>query len=197
MHLSPLISASLITLLVVTRQTALLSHCTADSSSLPPVITTLTYTAYSHRFFLSSLESHSRPLTHIRPVHSVCEYNWIVSVTRGNRLLVFRCARLMITTWMIWVIFWDCSATETDPWSKFRVEGADKEIWVASHTKGFNDLGQGNIMSALIEIEDAVLTTIRRVIGFYLVRVAIYLNDSGWDGKVILIRRAAVWVNEF
>ena len=72
------------------------------------------------------------------------------------------------------------------------MEGADKEIWVACHTKGFTDLRQGNIMSALIELEDAVLTTIRLVIGFYLVRVAIYLNDSGWDGKVILIRRAAV-----
>ena len=36
-----------------------------------------------------------------------------------------------------------------------------------------NDLGQGNIMSALIEIEEDVLTTVRRVIGLNLVRVDI------------------------
>ena len=72
------------------------------------------------------------------------------------------------------------------------MEGADKEIWVASHTKGLNDLGQGNIMSALIEIEYAVLSTVRRVIGLNLVGVDIYLGDSGWDGEVIVIGRAAV-----
>ena len=47
-------------------------------------------------------------------------------------------------------------------------------------------------MSALIEIEDAVLTTVRGVIGLNLVRVDIYLGDSGWDGKVIVVGRAAV-----
>ena len=52
-------------------------------------------------------------------------------------------------------------------------------------------------MSALIEIEDAVLTTIRRVIGLNLVGVDIYLGDRGWDGKVIVIGRAAVSVREF
>ena len=57
------------------------------------------------------------------------------------------------------------------------MEGADKEFWVASHSKGLNDLGQGNFMSALIEIEDAVLSTVRRVIGLNLVRVDIYLCD--------------------
>ena len=72
------------------------------------------------------------------------------------------------------------------------MEGADKEIWVASHTKGFNDLREGNIMSALIEIEDALLTTIRRVSGLDLVRVAIYLSDSGWDREVRDVGRAAV-----
>ena len=77
------------------------------------------------------------------------------------------------------------------------MEGADKEIWVASHSKGLTDLGQGNIMSALIEIEDAILTTIRRVIGLNLVRVDIYLGDSGWDGEVIVVGRAAICVKEF
>ena len=72
------------------------------------------------------------------------------------------------------------------------MEGADKEIWVASHTKGLNDLGQGNIMSALIEIEDAVLSTVRWVIGLNLVRVDIYLSDSWWDGEVILVCMATV-----
>ena len=72
------------------------------------------------------------------------------------------------------------------------MEGADKEIWVASHSKSYNDLGQGNIMSALIEIEDAVLTTIRRVIGLNLMRVDIYLGDSGGDGEVLVIGMAAV-----
>ena len=72
------------------------------------------------------------------------------------------------------------------------MEGADKETWVAGHTKSLNELGQGNIMSALIEIEDAVLTTIRCVIGLDLVRIDIYLSDSGWDGEVIVIGRAAV-----
>ena len=47
-------------------------------------------------------------------------------------------------------------------------------------------------MSALIEIEDAVLTTIRRVIGLNLVSVDIYLCDSGWDGEVIVIGRDAI-----
>ena len=47
-------------------------------------------------------------------------------------------------------------------------------------------------MSALIEIEDAGLTTVRRVIRLNLVRVDIYLGDSGWDGEVIVIGRAAV-----
>ena len=47
-------------------------------------------------------------------------------------------------------------------------------------------------MSALMEIEEAVLTTIRRVIGLNLMRVDIYLGDSGWDGKVIVIGRAAI-----
>ena len=68
----------------------------------------------------------------------------------------------------------------------------DKEIWVASLTKSLNYLGQGNIMSALIEIEDAVLSTVRRGIGLNLMRVDIYLGDSGWDGEVIVIGRAAV-----
>ena len=47
-------------------------------------------------------------------------------------------------------------------------------------------------MSALIEIEDAVMTTIRRVIGLNLVRVDIYLSDSGSDGEVIVVGRAAL-----
>ena len=72
------------------------------------------------------------------------------------------------------------------------MKDAEKEIRVAIHTKTLNDLGQGNIMSALIEIEDALLTTIRRVIGFDLMRVDIYLGDCGWDGKVIVIGRAAI-----
>ena len=63
------------------------------------------------------------------------------------------------------------------------MEGADKEIWVASHTKSLNDLRQGNIMSALREIEDAVLTTIRRVIGLNLAGVDIYLVEVGGMGK--------------
>ena len=74
----------------------------------------------------------------------------------------------------------------------FRVEGVDKELWLASQTKSLNDLRQGNIMSALIEIEDPVLSTVRRVIGLNLVGVDIYLGDSGWDGKVIVVGRAAV-----
>ena len=72
------------------------------------------------------------------------------------------------------------------------MEGADKEIWVASHSKSLNDLGQGNMMSALIEIEDAILSTVRRVIGLNLVRVDVYLGDSGWDGEVIVIGRAPI-----
>ena len=47
-------------------------------------------------------------------------------------------------------------------------------------------------MSALIEIEDAVLSTVRGVIRLNLVRVDINLGDSGWDRKVIVIGRAAV-----
>ena len=72
------------------------------------------------------------------------------------------------------------------------MEGADKEIWVVSHSKGLNDLGQGNIMSALIEIEDAILSTVRRVIGLNLVGVDMYLGDRGWDGLVIVLGRAAI-----
>ena len=77
------------------------------------------------------------------------------------------------------------------------MEGADKEIWVASHTNGHNDLREGNIKSALIEIEDAVLSTISRVIGLDLMRVDMYLSASGRDGKVIVIRMATVRVKEF
>ena len=47
-------------------------------------------------------------------------------------------------------------------------------------------------MSALIEIEDAVLSTVRCVIGLNLVGVDIYLGDSGRDGEVIVVRRAAI-----
>ena len=47
-------------------------------------------------------------------------------------------------------------------------------------------------MSALLEIEDAIFTTITRVIGLNLVRVDIYLGDSGWDGEAIVVRRAAI-----
>ena len=47
-------------------------------------------------------------------------------------------------------------------------------------------------MSALKEIEVAVLTTIRRAIGLDLMGFDIYFGDSGFDGKVIIIRRAAV-----
>ena len=72
------------------------------------------------------------------------------------------------------------------------MEGAAKEIWVASHSKSFNDLGQGDLMSALIEIEDAVLSTVRRVLGLDLVGVDIYLSDSGWDGEAIVVGRAAI-----
>ena len=72
------------------------------------------------------------------------------------------------------------------------MEGADKEIWVASHSKSINDLGHGNIMSALIEIEDAVLSTVIRVSELYLVGVDIYLGHRGCDGKVIVIGRAVV-----
>ena len=68
----------------------------------------------------------------------------------------------------------------------------DKEILVASHSKILNNLGQGYIVSALREIADAVMTTIRRVIGLNLLRVDIYLGDSGWDGEVIVIGRAAI-----
>ena len=63
------------------------------------------------------------------------------------------------------------------------MEGADKESWVAIHTKTLNELGQGNIMSALNEIEEAELTTVRGLFGFKLVGVDIYLSDSGRDGK--------------
>ena len=68
----------------------------------------------------------------------------------------------------------------------------DKDIWVASHSKSLNDLGQGNIMRALIEIEDTILSTIRRVIGLNLMRVDINLGDTGWDGKVIVLGRVAI-----
>ena len=47
-------------------------------------------------------------------------------------------------------------------------------------------------MSALIEIEDAILSTVRRVTGLNLVRVDIYLGDSGWDREVIVIEREAI-----
>ena len=47
-------------------------------------------------------------------------------------------------------------------------------------------------MTAWIEIEDAVLTRIRCVIGVNLMRVDIYLGDSGWDGEVIAVRRAPI-----
>ena len=48
----------------------------------------------------------------------------------------------------------------------------------------------------MIEIEDAVLTTIERVIGLDLMSVDIYLRYSGSEGNVILIGRAAIRVNE-
>ena len=51
--------------------------------------------------------------------------------------------------------------------------------------------GKG-ITSALIEIEDVVLTTIRRVIGLSLVGFDINLGDSAWDGKVIGVGWAAI-----
>ena len=63
------------------------------------------------------------------------------------------------------------------------MEGEDIESSVASHTKSFTELGQGNNMSALIEIEDAVFSTVRRIIGLNLVGVDIYLGDSWWDGE--------------
>ena len=56
------------------------------------------------------------------------------------------------------------------------MECADKESLVATHAKSFYDLGLTDILSALIEIEDAVLTTIRGVIGLDVVGVDIYLG---------------------
>ena len=66
-----------------------------------------------------------------------------------------------------------------------------------SHKKSLNDLWQWNIMRAIIEIDDAVLTTDIRVLGLNLMRVDIYLGDSSWDGKVIFVARAAIRIKEF
>ena len=52
-------------------------------------------------------------------------------------------------------------------------------------------------MCALIEIEVAVMTTIRRVIGLIMVGADINLGDSGWNGKVIVVAKAAISVEEF
>ena len=52
--------------------------------------------------------------------------------------------------------------------------------------------GKGIIMCALIEIQDAVVTTIRRGIGLNLVGLEIYFADSGRDGKVIVVGRGGI-----
>ena len=60
----------------------------------------------------------------------------------------------------------------------FGREGSDKVIWVSRHARSVTELGQWDIMSALKEIEDAVLATMRWVKRLDLIR-DIYLGDSG------------------